>query len=83
MADRAANLRITVGSNVLVESATEKHRKKSRGEEQLRSFFEGTGQTGLPRMSAAKPLRPCAFAVDEIPWIPHGCGQGPNGRVRV
>ena len=27
MADRAANLRITVGSNVLVESATEKHRK--------------------------------------------------------
>ena len=27
VADRAANLRITVGSNVLVESATEKHRK--------------------------------------------------------
>ena len=82
MADRAANLRITVGGNVLVESATAKHRK-NREVRNSCGVLEGTGQTGLPPMSAAKPLRPCAFAVDEILWIPHGCGQGPNGRVRV
>ena len=55
---RAAKLRKTVGANVLVESVAEKHRKKSRGEKQLRSSLTERGRQGCPRRLQPSLLGP-------------------------